>query len=332
MAWQRDLLTLLDAIPGRALLVVGDLCLDVYLFGEPVRLSREAPILVLEERRQDARPGGGAAPALAVSALGASVWQAGVIGDDEAGRRLRQLLVEGRVDPVGLVIDPERPTTTKTRIVAEGPYNVFPQQIVRVDRQDRRPVAPLIARRLAEVIATYGPRAEAILLSDYRSGVLVPEVVEAARRAGRLVAVDSQGALASFRGCTLVKCNRAEAEAYLGCSLEKEAERERHLSRLRAELDCTLLVVTLGPAGAALASAGGEYTEVPPLVRRQVFDVTGAGDTVIAVLTAALAAGAAPLEALRLSQVAAGIVVGKWGNAQATADEIRDVLRDVTGG
>jgi rfaE bifunctional protein kinase chain/domain len=331
MAWRHDLLALLDAIPGRAILVVGDLCLDVYLFGEPVRLSREAPILVLEERRRDARPGGGAAPALAVAVLGASVWQAGVIGDDEAGRQLRQLLVEARVDPVGLVVDPERPTTTKTRIVAEGPYNVFPQQIARVDRQDRRPVSPPIAQQLIEAIATYGPRADAVLLSDYRSGVLVPEVVEAARHTGRLVAVDSQGALASFRGCALVKCNRAEAEAYLGCSLENETERKRQLSRLRAELECELLVVTLGPAGAALASVGGDYTEMPPLVRRQVFDVTGAGDTVIAALTVALAAGAAPVEALRLSQVAAGIVVGKWGNAQATADEIRDVLRDAAG-
>jgi len=331
MAGRRDDLALLDAIPRQTILVVGDLCLDVYIFGEPVRLSREAPILVLEERRQEARPGGGAAPALAVAALGASAWQVGVIGDDEAGRQLRELLVEGGVDPVGLVVDPGRPTTTKTRIVAEGPYNVFPQQMARIDRQDRRPVSPAVALRLVEAIATHGPQADAILLSDYRSGVMIPEVVEAARHAGRLVTVDSQGALASFRGCTLVKCNRAEAEAYLGRSLESLAERELHLSRLRAELECELLVVTLGPAGAALASMDGGYLEVPPLVRRQVFDVTGAGDTVIAVLTAALAAGAEPPEALRLSQVAAGIVVGKWGNAQATAEEIREVLRDAAG-
>lgn len=324
----RDLAALLDAMPGRTVLVVGDLCLDVYVFGEPVRLSREAPILVLEERRREARPGGGAAPALAVAALGASAVQAGVVGDDEAGRTLRELLIEGGVDPAGLVVDPERPTTTKTRVVAEGPYNVFPQQVVRVDRQDRRPVSPAVARQVIDAIETYGPRVDAILLSDYRSGVLLPDVVAAARRVGRLVTVDSQGALASFRGCTLVKCNRAEAEAFLGRSLEARMERESSLRHLRAELECDLLVVTLGPAGAALAAASGEYLEVPPLVRRQVFDVTGAGDTVIAVLTAALASGATPPAALQLSQVAAGIVVGKWGNAQATAREIRDALRD----
>ena len=319
---------LLRAIQGREILVVGDLYLDAYIFGLPTRVSREAPIMVLEETRREERPGGGTAPALAVAALGGTVWQAGVIGDDDEGRRILTLLHDHGVRTDGVLVDPTRPTTTKLRLVAEGPFNVLPQQVGRVDRQDRRPIDPSLAGRLATFVETIGSRVDAVLLSDYRSGVVVPDVIAAARRAARLATVDSQGSLADFAGLALVKCNQAEAEAYLGEPLDDGARRRSALSRLRDRLDCERLVVTLGPAGAALAERGGVYYEVPPAVRRQVFDVTGAGDTVIAVMTAALAAGADGLAALRLSQLAAGIVVGKWGNAQATPDEIIEALDD----
>jgi D-glycero-beta-D-manno-heptose-7-phosphate kinase len=151
-------------------------------------------------------------------------------------------------------------------------------------------------------------------------------VVGAALRATSLVTVDSQGSLADFRGLTLIKCNQAEAEFSLGESLDDPEDRRRLLTMLRHKLNCGRLVVTLGPAGAALASCDGRYDEVSPQVRRQVFDVTGAGDTVIAVLTAALAAGGSALSALRLSQVAAGLAVAKWGNAQVLASEIEAAL------
>mgnify|MGYP002478323598 CR=1 FL=1 len=324
VSWQ----VLLERIRTLRVLVVGDLCLDVYLFGEPTRVSREAPILVLEERRQEVRPGGGAAPALALAALGVKTWQVGVVGNDDAGRQLVQLLADRGVDPRGVLVDPDRPTTCKTRVVAEGPYNVFPQQIARIDRQDRRPVPPHITQQMIDVIAQHGPMVDAILLSDYRSGVIEPAIVEAARAANQVVTVDSQGRLDQFHGCTVVKCNQAEAEHYLGVSLSTPSLREVHLHALRENLNCTLLVVTLGPAGAALVTSDGRYHEQPPRVRRQVFDVTGAGDTVIAVFTAALAAGADPVAALELSQVAAGIVVSKWGNVQATTDELREALAD----
>lgn len=317
---------LLDAIRGRKVLVVGDLYLDCYIFGRPARVSREAPIMVLEESRREERPGGGTAPALAIAALGGEVWQAGVVGNDDEGRHLCQMLREQGIHVEGILTDPARPTTTKTRLVAEGPYNVFPQQVARVDRQDRRPIDGAIARSLAAFIESTGPTVDAVLLSDYRSGVIVPEVIEAARRSAPLTTVDSQGSLSDFRGLGLVKCNQAEAEAYLGSALGEVAARQGHLTALREQLDCDRLVVTLGPAGAALAAVDGSYHEVPPLVRRQVFDVTGAGDTVIAVMSAALAAGADSLSALRLSQVAAGLVVAKWGNAQVSVEEIDAAL------
>lgn len=321
------LLPLLDRVRGRRVLVIGDLYLDAYIFGQPERVSREAPIIILEETRREQRPGGGTAPALALKALGAEVWQAGVVGDDEDGRALVDLMWAQGVDTGGIVIDRDRPTTTKTRMVAEGQYNTFPQQVARSDRQDRSPVATPIADSLVNYVREIGPSVDAVLLSDYRSGVLVPVVVAAAREANALSTVDSQGALASFDGLSLVKCNQAEAEAYLGVALKSRAERQEPLLELRRRLHCAQLVVTLGPEGAALA-IDGDYREIPSFSRRQVFDVTGAGDTVIAVMTGALAAGATPVQALELSQVAAGIVIGKWGNAQASAGEIAAVIRE----
>ena len=320
-----ELLPLIDQIHGRRVLVVGDLYLDAYIFGRPTRVSREAPILVLEETRREERLGGGTAPSLALGQLGAVVWQAGVVGEDDEGRQLLDLLRRQHIDTTGIFVDPSRPTTTKTRLVAEGPYNVFPQQVARSDRQQRNPISPVIASRLVDFIRKVGPDVDAILLSDYRSGVMVPEVIQAAKESTALSTVDSQGSLGSFAGLSLVKCNQAEAESYLDTSLSQSDARERSLTKLREELDCDRLVVTLGPEGAALAIEG-EYHEVPSFARRQVFDVTGAGDTVIAVLTGALAAGADALRALELSQVAAGIVIGKWGNAQATAEEIADSI------
>lgn len=323
----RDLLPTLERIRDRRILVVGDLYLDAYIFGRPTRVSREAPIMVLEETRREELPGGGTAPALALEKLGAQVWQAGVVGDDSEGERLLGLLREQRVNTDGVFVDAGRPTTTKTRMVAEGAYNVFPQQLARSDRQHRGPVDSEIASRLVDFILQIGSTVDAILLSDYRSGVMVPDVIEAAKTATTLSTVDSQGTLASFAGLSLVKCNQAEAETHLERTLIDSGTRRDALSALRSRLDCDHLVVTLGPDGAAL-SVDDAYHEVPSVVRRQVFDVTGAGDTVIAVLTGALAAGANPLQALRLSQVAAGIVISKWGNAQATTAEIEAAIQE----
>lgn len=313
---------LLERIGGSSVLVVGDLYLDSYIFGRPSRISREAPIMVLNEDRQEERPGGGAAPALALAELGCQVAITGVVGDDVEGQRLRGLLAAARIEQAGIIVDSTRPTTTKTRVVAEG-FLLFPQQIVRVDRQERSPASSDIERALSAAI--HATPCDAILISDYRSGVVTEQVVSAVREVqavrGVLTTVDSQGELAKFGGFDLVKCNQAEAEALLGHALGDRAARERELSRLRAQLDCRCLVVTRGGDGASLAS-DGEYAEVPSANRSEIFDVTGAGDTVVAVMTAALLAGGTPLEAARLAQVAAGVVVRKWGNAQATREEI----------
>lgn len=325
MTSRSRLLQILEAIPGKRFLVIGDLYLDRYIFGEPVRISREAPVLVLEERRLEHRPGGGAAPGLALAELGAEVHQLGVVGDDPEGALLRRLLAERGVGTGQIAVDPGRPTTVKTRVVAIGAYNVLPQQLVRIDRQQRDRLAPELESRLLEAVAALAPACHAILLSDYQSGTLTPRLIEAVLATDKLVVVDTQGRLDAFAGASVLKCNRAEAERFLGRDLSSRQVRAVLLEELWSRLNCRLLVVTLGGEGAALVSNDG-YAEFAPPAVRLVFDVTGAGDTVLALLAAALASEATPAEALALAQLAASIVIGKFGNAQATREELRAAL------
>lgn len=317
---------LLHRIRNHRFLVIGDLYLDSYIFGQPARVSREAPIMVMEETRREDRPGGGCAPALALARLGASVMQIGVTGTDADGERLTELLKEHGIDVSGVLTDSARPTTVKTRIVAEGAFNVFPQQVSRIDRQDRSGLDDAVEQRLIEQIERIAPSVDAILFSDYRSGVVTPRVIEAARKSKALTTVDSQGALRDFTGLDLIKCNQAEAEQVLGQKLASPDVRQELLTELQRSLETDRLIVTLGAEGAAISSKSVGYRELPPPDRQQVFDVTGAGDTVIAILTAGLVAGGDDLQALHLSQVAAGVVIARWGNAQASLDDLLSEL------
>lgn len=321
------LLTLLERTSGHSVVVAGDVYLDHSIFGHPNRISREAPVMVLDEERREDRLGGGAAPALALRTLGCTVAFIGVVGADPEGERVRALLREAGIDTRGVVTDPTRPTTVKTRLVAEG-FLRYPQQIVRLDRQSRTPVSPAVEAELGAALATAA--SAALLVSDYRSGVVTEGVVAGMRdrraRSGGLLTVDSQGELEKFHGFDLVKCNQSEAEAVLNHPLGDAPQRRRALSELRSRLACAALVVTRGGDGASLATPEG-YAEVPASNRSEIFDVTGAGDTVVAVMTAALLAGATTLQAAHIAQAAAGVVVRKWGNAQATPAEIAAELR-----
>lgn len=326
-----SLSSILLQISTRRFLVIGDLYLDRYIFGQPARVSREAPIMVLEETRLEDRAGGGCAPALALARLGATVNQIGVIGKDAEGGALRHLLTSQQIDSSSILTDYSRPTTVKTRIVAEGAFNVFPQQVSRIDRQDRSPLSTEIEAAIIGEIQRIAPEVDAIIISDYRSGVITPAVIDAVRATGVFSTVDSQGALRDFTGLDLIKCNQAEAEHYLQQGLQVPATREPLLTSLQRDLNTDRLIVTLGPAGAAISSNEAGYRELPPLDQQQVFDVTGAGDTVIAVLSAAIATGAEDLQALYLSQVAAGIVIARWGNAQASLEDLQAALEQYSG-
>lgn len=330
------LIGFLPRLRGRRIVVVGDVFLDEYVVGRATRLSREAPIPVLEFERRLYLPGGAANPSSNVVALGGIARQVGVVGDDEAGQQLLQQLREADIDATGVVTDPSRPTTTKTRIVAQGSLR-FPQQLARIDHLDRRPVGEDVERALIAHLETLVPQADAVLVSDYRTGVvreaIVAAVLDVARRHRKLATVDSQGNLHKFHAFDLVKCNHAEAQAVTGRTLSAEDDFQRAGEALMKELGAQAVVVTRGPEGMSLIGTGSlfqDYAHLPAANRSEVFDVTGAGDTVIAVLTLALAAGVALLDAAHLANYAAGLVVRKLGNATATPEELAWAIENWT--
>ncbi len=325
-----QLASLLESFDKQSLIVLGDVFLDEYLIGRAERLSREAPVPVLEFRARRLVPGGGANPAVNAAAFGARVSQVGVVGEDAEAASLRALLTAARIDISGLITDPARPTITKTRLVAEGELR-FPQQLARLDRLSRLPLAPEMEYRITVALRQLVSQtnASAILISDYRSGLVSQAVVEAARELahehGLLLTADTQGELDKYGGFALVKCNRAEAETFLGRPLVSDDEAARALAEINARLNTRSVLITRGNRGVSIGVGGapGDCAHIPATNMSEVYDVTGAGDTVIAVATLALAAGADPVSAARLANAAAGIVVQRWGNAVVTREELR---------
>ncbi|MBI2755121.1 MAG: hypothetical protein HYX52_00260 [Chloroflexi bacterium] len=308
---------LVPALAGRRVLVAGDLVLDEYLTGRPSRVSREAPVLVLDESGREYRAGSAGSPAANVAALGSYPVFIGAVGGDAAAERILGDLKAHGVDVQGLVRAEAWETPTKTRILAEGfTGGLFGrQQVLRVDRV--RPVPPDCAAACATAVQSHAANCEAVLLSDYRGGVVSPAVIAAARASGRPVCVDSQGDLRQFAGTHLVKVNHAEASAALG-----SADVAAGGDRLRRDLGIQALVVTLGADGMALFDEQHSGTLVPAGRQSDVFDVTGAGDTVIAVLTLCWLAHIPLLQAARIANAAASVVVRRLGVATVTPEEL----------
>jgi rfaE bifunctional protein kinase chain/domain len=322
---RRSLVDAMQAFSGQGIIVLGDLCLDEYIIGAPTRLSREAPIPVLEFERRFFVPGAAANPAKNIAALGGRAYQLGVVGEDADGDKLVQQLAESGVDVSGVVRDPDRPTTTKTRILAQGVQR-FPQQVARVDRLTRQPVSQAVTTALADRVRQFAPEAQALVVSDYRSGVVTQAVAEgvlqAATERALMTAADSQGNLEKFAGYDLVKCNRSEAEAALDRRLDSDTALAAGLEDLVALSGAGTVVVTLGGQGLALQPADGPLTVVPAANRTEVYDVTGAGDTVVALLTMGRLAGLSWTLATVLASYGAGLVVRKLGNAVPSRREM----------
>jgi rfaE bifunctional protein kinase chain/domain len=322
---------IIERFGGVSVLVVGDLVLDKYTVGRPVRISREAPIAVLEFTREYAVPGGGTSPACTVASLGGRSYLTGVVGVDDAAHELLMELTGYGVDTGGVVADPSRPTIAKRRIVAQVTSTMY-QQVARVDHIDRRPVSGGVERALIDSIEERLPLCDAVLLSNYQSGTLTPAVIEQTRliasRSGKISTVDSQGDLARFHGFDIVKCNQPEAEEALRRPLKSDADFEAGLAELLGELKARAVIVTRSAEGMSVATRDGGYAHIPVTNTSEVFDVTGAGDTVIALVTLGLAAGADLFDAARLANYGAGMVVRKWGNAILKPDELLAALRE----
>lgn len=300
--------------------VIGDLMLDEYVWGEVERISPEAPVPVLTVAREEHTLGGAGNVAANLVALGARVAAAGVAGDDRHGAMLRRRLQDLGIDANAVVAEAGRPTTRKTRVIADR------QQVLRIDRETPRAVrAETVAAILARLEAGM-TSAGAVLVSDYGKGLLTRQmlagIMAAARRRGMPVLVDPKGDdYSRYAGATLITPNRKEAAQAAGIAIVDEASLHRAASIIHERSGVERLVVTCGPEGMVLFEKG----RTPRVIRseaRQVFDVSGAGDTVIAVLGLALAAGADWIEAAGLANAAAGIVVGKVGTATVSRKEL----------
>ncbi len=309
----------------KRILVVGDLMLDRFVWGSVSRISPEAPVPVVEVRRETTCLGGAANVAANIRALGGSPVPVGIIGDDSEGRRLRHEFRELGAPAGGLVVDSARHTSVKTRIIAHH------QQVCRMDREDRSPISASIHRR---VIARFRERlstADAVVISDYAKGLICPsilrEILPMARSAGKAVCVDPKLRNLSLYGpATVITPNTLETEQASGVAISSKRDLLRAGRKILQSARTDYLLITRGEEGMALFESASEITHIPT-VAREVFDVTGAGDTVISTLALGLAANLSILEAAVLANYAAGIVVGKLGTATVMPDELISRLR-----
>jgi rfaE bifunctional protein kinase chain/domain len=314
-----------DGFLGKTVLVLGDLIADEYIYGKPARISREAPVLILRYDSREIRLGGAANASHNLHTLGARVIPLGVVGDDAAGAELLSLFRSLGISTDGIVVTGERPTPVKTRIMAGGSHSTR-QQVVRVDREPADPVGTELEGPLLERLRHWRSRADAILLSDYGYEVVTPRLLETVLDGSapphQIITADSRYNLLRFRGVTAAAPNEPEVEGLVGYSLDGEPAVEKAGRLLLERLGARLLLVTRGSRGMALLEREGPVTFLPIHGSDEIADVTGAGDTVISTFTLALTAGAEPLEAAWLANVAGGLVVMKRGTAPVTRGEL----------
>ncbi|MBM4286210.1 MAG: D-glycero-beta-D-manno-heptose-7-phosphate kinase [Deltaproteobacteria bacterium] len=308
-------------------LVAGDFMLDEYIWGRVDRISPEAPVVVVEVERESSTLGGAGNVVNNLAALGARVEVLGLVGEDDAARMLKRELGRLGIDPAGLFWDPERLTTRKTRVLANQ------QQAVRIDRETRHPAPPAFLEHVRTRLDVSLPRLQAVILSDYAKGTLTPQVVrELIRRARKLgvpVVVDPKGQdYSAYQGATVVTPNLKELETAVGRNFEGYDEMVAAGQDLRQRLDLTALLVTRGAEGMILIREDG-VESLRARTPREVFDVSGAGDTVAAVFTLALVLSGEPLLAAALANLAAGVVVTKRGTAPILPGEIEAELHQV---
>jgi D-beta-D-heptose 7-phosphate kinase/D-beta-D-heptose 1-phosphate adenosyltransferase len=317
---------ILQRFPRCHVLILGDVMLDEYLWGTVSRISPEAPVPVVAVRSEGVKVGGAGNVATNVASLGGRASLIGLVGNDAAGERLGHELESAGVKSDGLIVDALRPTTIKTRVVAGS------QHVVRFDRESDAPIPPVIRRRVVAAVRERLPAADVLLISDYAKGLvgagLMREILGLAARHRKPVAVDPKVQhLPLFKGVTLVAPNHHEAATAARVPVRSEADLLRVGRLLLRRLTAQAVLITRGEQGMSLFEAGKPAVHIPT-VAREVYDVTGAGDTVMGALSLALAARADMHAAAVLANYAAGVVVGKRGTATVTRAELAQALRD----
>ena len=323
---KHKLIGYIDQFKKARIMVIGDLMVDEYIWGKVARISPEAPVPVVNVTSENLRLGGAGNVVHNIHDLGAKVFVGGTVGNDEMGRRLIMDLSEMGLNTQGIIVDPGRPTTVKTRIIAHH------QQVVRFDREVTGPIPDSVREKILERVEERIDELDAILISDYAKGVvtqpLMDRVRSLAQAKGKILAVDPKVKnFPLFREVTIITPNHQEAAEGAGRIVQSEEDLLEVGKILLERLKVQSVLITRGEKGMSLFQRSGEITHIPTMAK-EVYDVTGAGDTAIAVLTLAMAVGASPKEAAILSNYAAGIVVQELGTATVKPWELEDAVRN----
>ena len=311
------------------ILIIGDMVADVYLKGNISRVSREAPVLVLEHAGEKVVPGGAANVVHNVATLGGQAFAVGLIGNDKAGGGLRDILNDKNVETTGLIVEENRPTITKTRIIAGGSATVS-QQIVRIDQEMKSPILNQTEESFINILKQVIDKIDAVVLSDYGSGMLSDKIrsfiIESCQEKNIKTIVDSRYDILKFEGVSFVKQNEAEAAKAVGFELTSEDAVVTAGKILLEKLQAEGIIISRGEQGMSLIQDNGEIHHIPVVDKSEVFDVSGAGDTAVAAFILAIASGAKPVEATKIANFAAGIAVRKLGTATVSNEELKEVL------
>ena len=320
---------IVEAFPRVTITVLGDLVADEFVFGEISRVSREAPVLILKLRDRRFVPGGGANAIYNLADLGVNVLPVGVVGDDEAGKSLLRAFRHKRIPVSGVLKDKSYTTVTKSRILAGFPHTAG-QQVVRLDREPAEGLNSHLRRELILATREYARASDALLVSDYGYGVATPALLHAVREKKGLdkvpVMLDSRHRLLKFSGITAATPNEAEVEEMLGVRISDWPQLRAAGEQIVSEMKLDSLLITRGRDGMVAFPRRHKPIDIPIYGSDEVADVTGAGDTVIATFTAALAAGASTEEAAHLANYAGGVVVMKRGTATVTQEELLQAM------
>ncbi len=327
---KEQLISYIKKLSEPKVLVVGDLAIDEMIYGDAERISREAPVLILRHSNTKLILGAASNAAHNVSALnGGKVSVIGVCGDDFQAGQLRDTFEEANINCGRLVVDPSRKTTTKTRISGSITTSIT-QQIVRIDRQTDGFLSLEIELEVLKQIERAIPEHDAVILSNYHIGTLTPNIIQEtirlANQHNKIVVVDAQKELEVYKNVTSMTPNLPDTQKAVGFSLETEDDLKRAGDKLLKDTNAKSILITCGADGMFVARAHGNYTKIPVFNKSEVFDVTGAGDTVTAVYTLALAAGADPAYAAIIGNIAASQVVKQFGCAVTSVDELLNAV------
>ena len=332
---KKKILDNLNKLKEPKILVIGDFAIDEMVFGQTERISREAPVLILEHSETKIILGTASNAANNISSLNlGKVGAIGVLGDDYYGKVLINALNEAKINTDFMVVDKERKTTTKTRISGSCSQSVT-QQIVRIDRQTKTPVTGEVEKKIIENIKKAMPMYDGVILSDYHLGCLTQNVItsaiEEAKKLNKIIVADIQKEMEKYKGVTAITPNQPDTEKFVSKFIKDDKTLNEAGLELMNKLDLKTLLITRGENGMAVFEKGKEPVKIPAFNKKEVFDVTGAGDTVVAAFTLALCAGFSAKEAAIIGNTAASIVIRHFGCHTTNIDEIEYELRNLSG-